>query len=381
MLRQIPMRSLPIAVALALAIPAGCDRPEPSDVSVSSVPPPPAPPPAPTRSPVAVPAQKPSFEQMVQQSQPLSPAPEAQQLGARRISAERCTLEGPPFLGKSPMDVFKAIEVAGSRILIVDQLGRMHGFLPQRGGGCVLAPDPAFGEAGMLKLPHKIESLSRDGAGRVMASNGIFGAWGVDQGKQGFACDTKGHVELHRSGKWGIAPFVNATVRMVEIADGECKSEDWVLQNLSDDKTRQGPFANVNSSAIVGDLVLIGGVLAKSENEKQPRVVIGYSRAGKEKFRFGSVDSGTDDALAWVHAVQGCTAGICVVDSNLRRLSLWTRAGKHVGSVKLDALLGLSSPWIPDFSVAKDGSAWLVTAAERGKSGVSEGLLYRVRGL
>lgn len=335
---------------------------------------------APPVAPAKARAPKLSFEEMVSKSQPLSPKPEAQQDGPKKLTAERCTLEGRTFLGKSTMDVFKAIEVVGDRLLLVDHHGTISGFKIDTKGGCSLRLDESFGEAGMLKLPEKVEHLSRTSAGRVFASNGIFAAYAIKDGKQEFKCDTKGHVEIHSGGKWGIAPWVNATVRLVKVEPDKCSSEDWVLKELNDDQKREGPFSNVNSSAVAGDLVLIGGVLAKSEDPKQSRVVIGYDKAGKQKIRFGG-ELSAKDGFGWVHAIEPCPTGICVLDSNLRRVSIWTRAGKHVATVELGKLFDLAYPWLPDFTVAKDGSAWFAAAQTRGSSGVAEGLVYRVRGL
>jgi hypothetical protein len=363
---------LSLAAILALAGVA-CDRSEnaPPATGPSVVV---APASAPRTIPIAPKPPKATFEQMVAASRPLEPSPAAQTAGAKKLEAERCKLEGREFLGKSALEVFKAVEVSADRLIVVDQQGALHGFSIDTKKGCTLTLDEAFGVAGTLKLPEKIESLSRDGSGRLFASNGIFGAHAVKDGKHEFKCDTKGHVEVHDSGKWGIAPWVNSNVRLVQIDAGACKSEDWVLTDLNDDEKRQGPFANVNSSAVIGDLVLIGGVLSKKDDPSQPRVVIGFTKAGKEKLRFS-------DGFGWVNAIEPCTSGICVLDANLRRLSLWTRAGKHIASVELAQLLGLAEPWVADFTVAKDKTAWLVAAQARDKSAVAEGLVYRVRGL
>lgn len=361
--------------ALLAALLFACERSEAGGTAVSVEPP--SPPPKTSAAPRTP---KPSFEQMVKQSQPLSPKPEPQKAPGREVRAELCRVDGKQFLGKSTMDVFKAVEALADRIVIADSRGVLHGFSTSKSGGCVLEPDPEFGSAGVLRLPHKAENLSRDDAGRLFASNGIFAAYVVKDGKQELVCDTKGQIEIHRSGKWGIAPFVNATVRLVEVEREACKSEDWVLTDLSDDKKRKGPFANVTSAAVVGDVVWIGGVVSKQEDPKQPRIVAGYSKAGKEKLRFGA-DAEPDASFGWVHAIEPCGQNLCVLDANRRRVTIWTRAGKHVAAVKLPELFGVTHPWVPDFAVAKNGSAWFVVAQNRGKSGVTEGLVYRVRGL
>lgn len=336
--------------------------------------------PAPPSSAAPARAPRPSFEQMVSRSQPLAPKPEPQELAGEKLVAQACRFDGKSFLGKSTMDVFKAIEAIDDRLLLVDSHGAIHALVIDAGQGCVLRPDAGFGAGGVLKLPHKIESLSRDAKGRLYASNGIFAAYVVKDGRQELVCDTKGHIEIHASGEWGIAPWVNATVRMVELTGTGCKSDGWVLADLNDDTRRKGPFTNVNSAAVIGDLVWIGGVVAKKENPRQPRIVVAYTKGGDEKVRFGGDETGPN-AFGWVHAIEPCGRNVCVLDSNFRKLSVWTRAGKRVGSLKLAELFDLPRPWTADFTVAKDGTAWFAAAHGRGGSGVAEGIVMRVRGL
>jgi hypothetical protein len=365
------MRSISgILLTLGLALSA-CEqqRESPALAGGAAPRPEPAPPAADAAPPRPV---KQTFEQLAAQSRPLEPKPSAQTAAGKKLVAERCSIEGRTFLGSTPSDVFKAIEVAGDRVLLADGTGQIHGFAFDPKTGCALRSDRGFGVEGTLKLPEKAEHLSRDGKGRVFASNGLFSAWVLEDGKQQFECDTKGHVQMHPSGSWGIAPWLNATVRFVHVKQGGCHSQDWVLKELNDDKQREGPFAQVDSSAIVGELVLIGGALAKSEDPNQARRVIAYTKAGKERFRFG-------DAFAAVHAIESCKPGICVLDGDSRQLSLWTRSGKHIATVDLGALLGLERPTLPDFTIASDGSAWFVSAAARDR-GVAEGVIFRVRG-
>jgi hypothetical protein len=364
------------ALSVALALGA-CEEKRAQPPPAATVSPSPGPPP---RATDAAPPRKQTFDDLAAQSRPLDPKPEPQTAGGRKLVAERCTIEGRQFLAKNPSELFKAIEVAGDRLLAVDQQGQVHGFSLDLAAGCTLRSDPGFGASGTLRLPEKTEHLSRDKAGRVFASNGIFSAWVLEDGKQQFECDIKGHVQVHPSGTWGIAPWMNANVRFVHVKQGDCHSEDWVLKELNDDSKREGPFAQVDSSAILGDLVLIGGPLAKSEDPSQPRVIVAYTRAGKERFRFGNPDAAASDAFSWVHAIEPCKPGVCVLDGDKRRLSLWTRSGKHLAAVDLSSLLGLEQPVVADFTIAGDGSAWFVSAAARDAS-VAEGLVYRVRGL
>ena len=73
--------------------------------------------------------------------------------------------------------------------------------------------------------------------------------------------------------------------------------------------------------------------------------------------------------------------GVCVLDSNFRRMTAWGMDGKQVGSVDLKALLGLDYPWIADMSLGNDGSMWMLAANKRADADMSEAIIYRVSGL
>lgn len=323
-----------------------------------------------------------SFEDQVKASKPLKPKTKSQKAGSRTIKAELCKIEGREFLGKSTSGLFKAVQAIDGRLLVVDGEGQIHGFKTSDKGGCTLKVDKSFGKKGVLKLKDKIEYLSADKSGKVVASHGIFNAYVIEGGEEVASCKTGGYIELHSSGKWGIAPWVNSTVKVVEFKDKTCTTEPWVLQDLSNDGKRKGDFSNVNTSAIVGDKIIIGGILAKSVNAKEPRVVVAFDRKGKEAFRFGNTEeSFKDDGFGWFHAIQGCEAGICVLDSNFRKISLWDDKGGFIGAVKLKELLGLNYPWLADFTVAKGGEAYMVATQNRDDSKVVEGFVYRIEGL
>ncbi len=325
----------------------------------------------------------PSLEEQIASSTPLSPTPGSATVGDVTLQAEVCTVEGAEFLGDSTMSMFASVVTANGRLFVADGSPKVRAFTIADGDACTLTLDESFGEGGALTLGHDIEWLSVDGEGRVIGSNGIFKAYAFDAaGETSFECDTKGYVEQHEDGEWAIAPWVNSNVRIVEIAEGACSAEDWVLTDLGDDAARKGNFTTVHSVALLGDTVLIGGGLAKSVDPDGPNVVAAYDEAGKEKFRFGGEgDVGSDQRFGWVHAMAGCKPGICVLDSNYRRMTAWSSRGEFVGSVDLSELLDLSYPWIADFHVAEDGTAYLVAANDRADSDVAEGVIYRVKGL
>ncbi len=311
---------------------------------------------------------------------PLAPTPAAQDLAGTKITAEVCAPDGVEFLADSASSVFRGVAAVGDRVFVADSEGLLRAL--SVGGGCSLSPVAGFGTDGALKLEQEVKHLSKDASGKIAASNGIFEGFLVDASGAATTCDAKGYLELHSSGTWGIGPWVNSTVQMVEIANGACTGSDWVLQNLSDDAKRKGPFSSVNASTIIGDQILIGGSLAKTVDPDGMRTIGVYNKAGKELRRFGgSKDVASDEGFGWVHDIFACAPGVCVLDSNFRRITAWDDSGAYVGTIDLKELLGLSYPWISDVDVAADGSMWLVAANDREGGDVAEGVIYRISGL
>lgn len=327
-------------------------------------------------------APEPSFEEQVKSSTPLAPEVKSVKLGTQDFAPELCTMD-EPLLYKSNMDVLRAVEAVGNKLYLVTSDGKVRGY-NIAAGKCALTKDASFGDNGVLSLNKEVKSLSKDNAGNLLASNGIFESYYISGGKLKYECKARGqgYIAMHPGGKWGLGSFANATVNKLTFGDSACESEPWVLQDLSQEGKRKGPFGNVNTIGFVGDLVLVGGILPKSADPNEPRLVIGMDAAGKEKFRFGSTDKSFDEKkFGWVHAIGPCKAGICVVDSNMRRLSAWKKDGSFVGSAKLSEAFGLKYPWIASFSVTKDGTGYFTAGQSREKAKVAEGLVYRVKNL
>jgi len=335
--------------------------------------------------PAAGAAPKVPFEEKVAKSKPLAPSPAAQSLGSKKVEATLCKLPAP-LLAPSASNVIQALEVVGDQLLIADQDGVIHGYKVTSAGGCSLSVDAAFGDGGKLKLPNKIEHFSKTDAGLVIAASGIFDTYAIKDGKKLFDCKATGHFEVEPGGKWGIVPWVNSTVEIADLDKDSCSKKDWVLKHLSDDAKREGLFKNINTSAVIGGKIYMGGIPAAKIGGREPRIVVIFDKAGKELGRFGNEEKAFgDDVFGWIHGISACGPNVCAVDSNYRRLSVWSADGKkHLGSIELSKLLGVSgtSAWINDISLAKDGAVYLPVGQEReGNSGVGEGLVFRVTGL
>ncbi|MEZ4375423.1 MAG: hypothetical protein R3B07_31725 [Polyangiaceae bacterium] len=324
---------------------------------------------------------EPSFEEQVKASTPLDPKPKTVKLGTQDFTPELCKFE-EPLLDKSGMSVIRAIEVVKDKLYLVGADGKLRAY--NIGNGCSLSKDTSFGDGGVLSTNKEIKTLSKDDKGNLLASNGLFESYMISGGKLKYECKARGqgYIAMHPSGKWGLGSFANATVNKLTFGDSACESEPWVLQDMSQDAKRKGPFGNVNTIGFMGDTVLVGGILPKSKDPNESRVVIGMDANGKEKFRFGKTDKSFDEQkFGWVHAIGACKPGICVVDSNFRRLSAWKKDGSFFGAVKLSDAFDLKYPWVPAFSVTKDGTAYFAAGQSRDKSKVSEGLIYRVKGM
>jgi hypothetical protein len=334
---------------------------------------------APTASAAAA---KPNFDELVAASKPVVASPADQPLGKYTVKAEVCTIEGGGPLGTSRSSVMPSIAIQGNRAWASNGKEELLAYQISTSGGCKLTPVASFGANGVLATDPKTRTVSAS-KDLVVASNGVFGSSVIKGDKLYYKCDARpqGYVAIHSSGKWGIGNFANATVAKVSFTDTNCTSQPWVFENMSQ-PTRKGDLTNVNSVGFMGDTVLVGGIIAKTVNPKEPRVVLGLNAAGKELFRLGNLEkSFADDGLGWVHAVSGCGVGICVLDGNYKKLALWTSTGTFIGKVELDKLFGVKSPWINSFAVAPDKSLYFVAGVDRDGGKVAEGLVFRVTGL
>ncbi len=371
------IRKLPVTLLALAALTPACKKKEEA----------PAPAPAASASASAKPAQKAPevpFETLVAESKPLTPTPQEQVAGPIKVSATPCTVEGGNPLSKSTSDVLRALRVVGDRLWVVGKDEKVTAYKIEPGPGCKLSIDKRIAPDGKLATGVKARTLSTDDAGNLYVSSGVFGGALFDKdGKLRYNCDAKpgGHVALHPKGTWGIGHFANATVGKLGFSPTACKSEPWALQELSK-PSRKGPLTNVNTVGFLGDTVLVGGIIAKEVNPDEPRVVLGMDASGKELFRFGNQAKGAggDDRFGWIHAISPCTHGICVVDSNSRRLTLWKAKGEFVASINLGKLLGLNYPTINDLHATKGGS-YLIAGQNREGNKVAEGIIYRVSGI
>lgn len=334
----------------------------------------------PAEAPVAPAADPPGGAPTDAVGKALSAAPVAQVVGDKTLTASWCKLPGDGLIGKSASSVLRALEVVGDRLYVVDGDGAIHGYVLATANGCELTVDSAFGEGGTLKLPRKVEHLSKSDAGTLFAG-GIFETYALKDGKQAYACKATGHFAVDPGGSWAIVPWINSTVEIAELSDSGCTPSDWVLRDLSKDDVRVGPYKSVMASAIIDGKIYLGAVPAEKLDGGETRVIAITDKAGKELGRFGPATS--DEArFGWVNGISACGANVCVVDGNYRRMTMWTRDGKYLGFVNLLALFGLagSVAWNNDIATGPDGAVYLPAAQTREGVKVAEALIFRVTG-
>lgn len=366
-----------LSIACAMSVSACCKKKSETDGAAASA----------SASAAAKPPAKKSLEEALKDSVPVAAKPTTQLVGSNQLKAELCTVQGVQFNDDSNMSVLQDLAIVGDQLVVVDDKGVLRGLTIGRGAACTLSLDTAFGEGGSLKLEQEIKTLSHDDKGRIYASNGIFATFGVVGHKLEAKWTQKmGYLEIHPSGKWGLGSFANADVIKTTFDGAAVKSEPWILKNLGR-PGQVGPFSMINTIGFAGDLTLVGGVLSEKVEGSEPRVVVAFDAAGKEKFRFGATGKGFgDDKFGWIHAIKACKQGICVLDSNMRALTLWTSDGKFIGKADLKQMFGVSYPWIASFEIEKGGVGYFIVGQDRqnaaGKNaGVADGLIFRVTGL
>jgi hypothetical protein len=363
----------------------GCtkEKAEPAPAVTASAVVVPIPIPPPSAAPKASAA--PSFEELVKQSTPVTAAPADYPLGKYTVKAEICAIEGGGPLGKSRSSVLPSIALQGKKLFMADADEKLRVYELTTAPQCKLTPVAAAGPSGIMTLDPKVRTVSASSA-LVVASSGVFGSTVLKELKPYYKCAARpqGYVAIHPSGSFGIGHFANATVAKVSFTDTTCTSAPWVFEDLSQ-PNRKGVLTNVNSVGFMGQTVLVGGVLAKEVDPKEPRVVLAMNQAGKELFRMGNTEkSFADDGFGWVHAVSGCSVGICVLDGNSHKLALFDAKGTFLGRVELDKLFGLGgkkAAWYSSFAVGADKALYITAGVDREGGKVAEGMVFRVTGL
>lgn len=107
-------------------------------------------------------------------------------------------------------------------------------------------------------------------------------------------------------------------------------------------------------------------------------------RRGQPQFSFGNrTDAKALDGFCWVHGIAAVEDQLIVVDSNCRKISVWTQAGKFIEGIKAEEL-GLANPWMSALVFDKDGTAYMGATEKREgdpEKAVYESVILKIEGL
>ena len=322
---------------------------------------------APAAAPVAAPV---PFATRLAASTPVVANPQPQTVGRRSFSAIACTFDGPPIVGES--DSIGSIQPApDGSIYVVDQDHKVRHYTVARGDTCRLTLDTAFGRNGILSLDTTVRELSIDRRGRVLASSGSGHSWWISEGQVQLHCQSvqHGYTNVTPRGDVAFAHFVGSPIRRVTYTDSSCSADDWTYEN---------PLYQVHSMAVDARQVLLGGSQSSGSSDQ----VSAYTLDGHLTARMGGAQGTGPDGICWARRVTTCRAGVCVADSNCHRLQMFDRRGGFVGSVDLDALLGVRTVWLQDLDVPRRGPSYAsVSVARSGADSVYEGMIFRIDGI
>lgn len=309
------------------------------------------------------------------------PAPAPQTEGTITLTAETCTMDGPAFVGD---DAFRTIgPIAWSTdgsLYVSDTEGQVRRYTVQPGDACALTMDTSFGTNGELSVGEgmgaRVASIVSDARGHAYIATSMSGTTRVTGATVDFHCDTRGELSVAPDGSVGIAMFGGSNPQLVTFTDTGCTTAPWAATELPE---------NLDSITFLDDQrILVGG----HAGSRAPHLARVYDRAGHPSGdAFGdTTDSlNADDHFCHVHGAIECSHGLCVHDGNCRSLRIFDAQQHVTAEISVSRTIGVSYPWVPSITVARDGVAYASASQQRGsaseRTNVYDGYVFRLRGL
>lgn len=309
--------------------------------------------------------------------------------GGKDLSAEACMLDTsvPDMKDEWFSNAMRGMAAApDGSLYVIDNNKMVRHYIPQAGDSCKLGIDATFGDKGILKLPEDPERLFVLADGTLVANSWNSSQKIVNGKVESFNC----HVdEIFADGKSGMQRAMDQ-LRRIDISGG-CKETEWKYTGWEPPKPEKGkdPISYSVQRVIPWDkdfllhVSLVGDhYLGIHSADGKLKVKIGKD-ANKDK----DVKEGED--ICWAADMGKCSSGLCVLDSNCRRLTSFDpKKGSMVESIKLRDLLGLSYPW-PVAMVSTTGFTYIAVTnpeikpldAPKDAKEISHALIFRVKGL
>lgn len=310
-------------------------------------------------------------------------------LGGKEVSAEACLLDTSVSAMKDEWFANALRHMAAApdgALYVYDQDKKVRRYVPEPGDTCKLAIDASFGEKGILTFPEDLEQMIvlADGTLVVLGWQKIYKYIG---GKiETIDCRIK---DLFPDGKTAFSHFSDE-VKRVDIA-AECKETEWKYKGWVAPKPEAGKDPQTYSVQSIRpwdkDLLIhmsISGSHYLGIHSTDGKLKM---KMGKDREKDKNVKDGED--ICYAADMGKCAPGLCVLDSNCRRLSAWDpKKGEMIDSVELSDLLGLFYPWPVAFVSTKSVSYMGVTHKEKKAEGapedakeISHALIFRIKGL
>lgn len=301
-------------------------------------------------------------------SQPLAPDPQVISVADRNLVPVRCTLKGIEFLGdekiKHTFHLITQIEIGtDGKLYVIHNREYIHRFnVAGNDSNCILTLDTSFDANEQSYFYKDLMAI----AGNTLYTSGhIFNVDQTGISKIGGSCPSDLIVRPDGQSGLGYDDYGSKLLKVI-LNEGRCESEEW--SGFTNMFNALGIITWIGESDFA-----IGGPLRGGNGRW---IVAVFDANGREKLRFGDderVMFGIDD-------LEQCGQDYCILNSNLRNLTIWDSRGNLKGTINLGTLFDLSYPWLPDFTI-HSGFAWFTTIQERQDTGVKEGNIYRVRGL
>ncbi|MBK9259675.1 MAG: hypothetical protein IPM54_07515 [Polyangiaceae bacterium] len=310
-------------------------------------------------------------------------------IGGKEVSAEACLLDTTVSEMKHEWfsDAIRGLVAAPDGALYVfDHEKKVRRYVPEAGEICKLAIDAAFGEKGILQFPTELDRITMLDDGTLV---------GLGRGKihkylggkfESIDCNVD---DLFPDGKLGFDHFADE-IRKIDVA-AECKETDWKYKGWVAPKPEKGKNPekyNVQSVRPWGKDYLVHMTIWGSHylgiHSPDGKLKV---KLGRDRDREKNVKDGED--ICWAASTEKCAAGLCLLDSNCRRLSAWDpNKGTMIDTVELSDLLGVFYPW-PVAIVSAKGAMYMAVShkekkpenAPKDAKDVSHALIFRIKGL
>ncbi len=312
-------------------------------------------------------------------------------LNGKEIIAEACLMDTsvPDMQSDWFSDALRHMVMApDGSIYVTDQDKNVRHYIPEPGETCKLAIDPNFGNKGIMKFPEAPERLSvlTDGTLVVMGFEKTHKYVG---GKvETSDCRIR---EIAPDGKTAFYYFVDQASR-IDIAGG-CKETPWKYTGwelTKEDKAKDSQIWGIlKIRPWEKDLLMLMTLRGSHYIGVQGQDGKLKRKLGKDSAKDKNVKEG--ESICHATDVSSCAGGICLIDSNCKRLSIWDpQKGALVDTTDIGDVLGIFMPWPVAIASAAKGTTYIgVTAKEpRGdkpmtadSKEISHAVIFRVKGL